>query len=376
MQDYRALVLEYFDHNEFSYPSIHSLCESFNPAENFEKYRYPFTKGLESVAIQHFPMLKSFDQVLQTTFDGELSPIQSDILKTLAYLALCHMKYGASYDQVTANRLYGIIQKLSPALYETLKVDNTTQNEQITFQYNEYFATIHIIFHQTDENALKAALIAINQLLATKEFPKSYQLTFEIESGAEFATLPIDDLPICAPHQLFAEAVKYPALHPLMVEYIQLAQHKWHGYNNPELEDPCAMPSTFAVFALALFDEQYFDITLRYFKNSDDEHQCIQMLFTPVFMEKYGVTKESIRVYIQCILSMQEHEHFPLFAELFSTDEAKVLLENSRQNMREYYFTDEDWEDMSLETDEEINELLAYMWDSVLYTTYNQTEFN
>ena len=376
MKDYDSLIEQYFANNNFNYSTLYSLCESFEPKNTFKDYSYTFTECLESVAVQNFPMLKSLDQAPQTTFDGELSPIQADILKAMTYLALCYMKYGASYDQVTANCLYDIIQKLSPVLYETLKVDNTTKNEQITFQYNEYFATIHIIFHQTDEEALKTALTAINQLLATKEFPKSYQLTFEVESGAEFTMLPIDDLPICAPHQLFAEAVKYPSLHPLMVEYIQLAQQKWHGYNNPELEDPCAMPSTFAVFALALLDEQYFDLTLRYFKNSDDEHQCIQTLFTPVFMEKYGVTKESIRVYIQCILSMQEHEHFPLFAELFSTDEAKALLEDSRQNMREYYFTDEDWEDMDLETDEEINDLLAYMWDSVLYTTYNQTEFN
>ena len=76
MQDYRALVLEYFDHNEFSYSTIQSLCESFNPAENFEKYRYPFTKGLESVAIQHFPMLKSFDQALQTTSNEVFHPFK------------------------------------------------------------------------------------------------------------------------------------------------------------------------------------------------------------------------------------------------------------------------------------------------------------
>lgn len=63
--------------------------------------------------------------------------------------------------------------------------------------------------------------------------------------------LPIPGLPKKGVNQLFACAVQHPNLHPAMERYARLAMREFEWYQNLA-DEACAMPGTFAVFALGL----------------------------------------------------------------------------------------------------------------------------
>jgi hypothetical protein len=199
------------------------------------------------------------------------------------------------------------------------------------------------------------------------DFPKSFSIEF---SALSQSVLPIKGLPECGQHHLFANAVKYPALHPQIVAYINLAKGKWEWYNNLE-EEHCAMPSTFAVFALGLDNEKYFDIVIDYMRTVDDEHQSIQGEFVPVFVEKYGINSESVKVYINCIMSMQELPYNKVYLHQFTDEAGLNLLLDSKTNFAEYYFTEEDMEEME-DSGNDTDEIAGYIWERILYTTFGE----
>lgn len=133
------------------------------------------------------------------------------------------------------------------------------------------------------------------------------------------------------------------------------------------------MPSTFAVFALGLQDEKYFETLIDYYKTVDEEHQSIQAKFTSVFLEKFGVTKKSIRVYINALLSMQEHPHNKAFIAYFSAENSLKLLLDSKENFAAYYFTDQDIKEYS-DSGNDTQEMADYCWGSIMYTTFGQSK--
>ena len=68
--------------------------------------------------------------------------------------------------------------------------------------------------------------------------------------------LPIPGLPKKGVNQLFACAVQHPNLHPAMARYARLAMREFEWYQNLA-DEACAMPGTFAVFALGLEGEPW-----------------------------------------------------------------------------------------------------------------------
>jgi hypothetical protein len=133
------------------------------------------------------------------------------------------------------------------------------------------------------------------------------------------------------------------------------------------------MPSTFAVFALGLQDEKYFDTLIDYYQTVDDEHQSVHAKFTPVFLEKFGVTEKSIKVFINAVLSMQEHPHNKAFVSYFTNEKSLKLLLDSKENFISYYFTEEDLKDYSNSGDSP-QEMADYCWESVMYTIFGQSK--
>ena len=67
--------------------------------------------------------------------------------------------------------------------------------------------------------------------------------------------LPIPGLPKKGVNQLFACAVQHPDLHPAIERYARLAMREYEWYKNLA-DESCAMPGTFAVFALGLEGER------------------------------------------------------------------------------------------------------------------------
>lgn len=144
---------------------------------------------------------------------------------------------------------------------------------------------------------------------------------------------------------------------------------KWAWYTNMKDEN-CAMPSTFAVFALGLESEEYFDLVIKYMQTVDEGHQAIQENFTPAFVERFGINEKSFPVFISCILSMQEHKPFKIFAEQFNNPENLELLLACKNNFLNFIS-----EESKSEWDEEdFNTMPDYIWNYVLYAIWGPEE--
>jgi hypothetical protein len=378
-----VIIKYYFQTRPFSKDLYISFIEKLRKLNGFDSYRYTLGKLTEELIFNEFESVqqgkhKIFIPKTEEKFPkSTLNKDQKELLSFLCYLAVSHIKYGPSYASVTANEYFDIVTELGSDEVEKLKQYGTGnlsrdltnyEDKEVTARANDVFATINLKLKSDNEESYGKALKFINNLLKS-DFPKSYEIAFSSKSKE---LLPVKGFPKCGQNYLFAGAVKYQKLHSEILEYIRLAQHKFEWYNNLEDEN-CAMPSTFAVLALGLQNETYFNTLIKYYKTVDEEHQSLQAKFTVIFLEKFGVTEESIKVYINAILSMQQHPHNKAFISYFTNKESLKLLLDSKENFATYYFTDEDVKEY-LDSGNEIKEMEDYCWESVMYTTFGQTK--
>ena len=117
------------------------------------------------------------------------------------------------------------------------------KTEHFTASANDAFATIRITARDSTEECYAEILDYLCAVLEQEEFPRSYSVEFR---GKEKLYLPIPGLPKKGVNQLFACAVQYPSLHPIMERYARLAMREFEWYQNLA-DEACAMPGTFAV---------------------------------------------------------------------------------------------------------------------------------
>lgn len=318
-----------------------------------------------------------FDKVaIRSAGDEPLKPgtdllaVNPEHLSFVCYVAICLMKYGASFEIVTVNRYFRMVKALGSNEVEELKKYGSKKlpaqltnykDENVSCVANDVFATIKIKVNNECETAYQAIFQFINELLKV-DFPKSYTIEFSAKTKN---VLPVKGLIKTGVHHLFANGAQYPNLHPLIEEYALLAMKKWEWYHNLQDEN-CAMPSTFAVFALGLENEKYFELVKKYMQEVDEGHQSIQEKFTPAFVEKFGITKASLPVFISCILSMQEHKPFKLFAEAFHNVQNLQLLLDCKRNFPDFISksSKEYW------SEEDAREMPAYLWTYIIYSIW------
>lgn len=84
-----------------------------------------------------------------------------------------------------------------------------------------------------------------------------------------------------------------------------MQEDEW--YNNLQ-DGNCAMPGTFAVFALGLSSEKYHQLVCDYLRMCDGEHQSIHGEFVLAYIEKYGFTENRTELYNLCQKNIQ---HLP-----------------------------------------------------------------
>ena len=295
----------------------------------------------------------------------DVAGINPDYVKFMCYVAIGNLKYGPSFAYVKANEYFKRATDLGSDEVEKLKKHGSGtlpkelteyKDDGVSCVANDAFATIKITVKKETAESYRRVLQFLNALLPT-DFPRSYSIEF---SSKEKSYLPIKGLPKKGVHALFANAVRFPELHPLLVEYARLAMKTHEWYNNLNDEE-CAMPGTFAVLALGLESEAYFGLVQQYMQTVDEEHQSIQTKFTPAFVEKFGITEKSLPVFISCILSSQNHKPDKIFAAQFENRKNLELLQAYRQNfVRKRRF--------GAANDSKV--LTDYMWESVLYTTF------
>ncbi len=238
--------------------------------------------------------------------------LPEDFLQFACYIAVAHVKYGANYDQLTANEIFSFVTALGSDLPQKLKKQGSGdlpaeiqeyKDDTVSCKANDVFATIKISLKEETEEAYRKVLDYLCRLLGTG-FPRSYTLDFR---SPEKNWLPIKGLPKKGVHQLFANAVRWPALHKSMERYARLAMAEDEWYNNLE-DEHCAMPGTFAVFALGIEDENFHELVCDYLKMCDGEHQSLQGEFVLAYVQKYGFTEKGLELYELCDENMQ---HLP-----------------------------------------------------------------
>jgi hypothetical protein len=159
--------------------------------------------------------------------------------------------------------------------------------------------------------------------LLETDFPRSYAIDFR---SPDKNFLPIKGLPKTGVHRLFANAAQYTGLHEKIERYAWAAMKEDAWYTNLEDEN-CVMPGTFAVFALGMISETYDALTTAYLNLCDAEHSSIQGKFLPAYIERFGFSERSVKVFLAGADSMQEMPPNKIYSAAVANENSlRVLL--------------------------------------------------
>lgn len=196
------------------------------------------------------------------------------------------------------------------------------RHELVECKANDVFSLFIITIRKEEAGAYERAILFILSLLR-KGFPKSYKIKLK-SSVREY--LPIKGLAKSDTHRLFANALAYSELHPLLEEYAREAMVEFEWYEDTE-DEKSVMPGSYAVFGLGLSSERYFPLVEAYMDLVDDEHQLVHDKFTAVFAETYGITERSIPTLIVCLLRSHDSLNLKIQPELESEDKLLLLMQ-------------------------------------------------
>ena len=303
----------------------------------------------------------------------ELRPedVDEGLLRFACYVAVCHTVYGASYDSLTTEHILGLVSQLRPDMVKQLKTGGSgklppdiqkRKTKHLTASANDAFAAIRITARDSTEECYAEILDYLCAVLEQPEFPRSYSIEFR---GPEKIYLPIPGLPRKGVHQLFACAVRYPRLHVRMEKYARLAMREDEWYQN--LSDAyCAMPGTFAVFALGLEGPNWWPLVCDYLDRCDDEHSSLQEKFLHALFKQYGFTAQSLPVLVHGVRSMQELKPAKEFRTLIANEESLDALLEIKGHL-EYYLPEESGRDKRAP---------ACLWRDVLWAIWGSSSEN
>ncbi|MGG3280465.1 DUF6138 family protein [Paenibacillus solani] len=196
------------------------------------------------------------------------------------------------------------------------------RNELVECKANDVFSLFTIVIHREEAGAYEGAISFILSLLR-KGFPKSYKIKLK-SKVREY--LPIKGLAKSDTHRLFANALAYSELHPLLEEYAREAMVEFEWYEDTE-DEKSVMPGSYAVFGLGLSSESYFPLVEAYMDLVDDEHQLMHDKFTAVFAETYGITERSMPTLIACLLRSHDSLKLKIQPELESEDKLSIFVQ-------------------------------------------------
>ena len=106
-------------------------------------------------------------------------------------------------------------------------------------------------------------------------------------------------------------------------------------YNNIS-DEQCAMPGTFAVFALGLEGLEWQQLVCDYLELCDDEHSSVQEKFLHVFFKKFGFTDQTMPVLISGVQSMQGFKPAKEFRTLIANEESLNALLKIKEHLKDY----------------------------------------
>ncbi|HJK69192.1 MAG TPA: DUF6138 family protein, partial [Methanocorpusculum sp.] len=195
--------------------------------------------------------------------------VPEPLLRFACYVAVSYKVYGMDFQYLDTNYLLGLVEKVRPDMVKKLRENGTgrlpislqkRKTEHFTASANDAFAVIRITAKDNTEECCHEVLDYLCEVLSQEDFPRSYAVEFK---GPEKRYLPITGLPKKGVNQLFACAVQYPGLHPLMERYARLAMRQYEQYTNL-IDEQCALPGSFAVFALGMLGQEWRQLVWDY----------------------------------------------------------------------------------------------------------------
>lgn len=297
--------------------------------------------------------------------------VDEGLLRFACHVAICHTVYGQSFESLTTEHILGLVSQIRPDMVKQLKTAGSgklpkdiqrRKTEHFTASANDAFAIIRITARDSTEECYAEILDYLCAVLSQEEFPRSYSVEFR---GKEKLYLPIPGLPKKGVNQLFACAVQYPSLHPAMERYARLAMREFEWYQNLS-DEACAMPGTFAVFALGLEGERWAPLVTEYLDLCDDEHSSLQGKFLHALIRKFGFQPWTLGVLVRGALSMQWLEPAREFRSLIANGESLDALLAVKRRFSAYLLPEENKDP----------KFRAIAWQSLLWAIWGKNSEN
>ena len=297
--------------------------------------------------------------------------VPEPLLRFACYVAVSYKVYGMDFQYLDANYLFGLVEKVRPDMVKKLREHGTgrlplslqkRKTEHFTASANDAFAAIRITARDSTEECYAEILDYLCAVLEQEGFPRSYSVEFR---GKEKLYLPIPGLPKKGVNQLFACAVQHPNLHPAMERYARLAMREFEWYQNLA-DEACAMPGTFAVFALGLEGEPGAPLVTEYLDLCDDELSSLQEKFLHALIRKFGFQPWTLGVLVRGALSMQWLEPAKEFRSLIANAESLDALLTVKRNFSAYLLPEEN----------EDPKFRAIAWQSLLWAIWGKDSEN
>ena len=337
---------------DFSYENAVSFCDAMRRLVGWQEIRYILEKYIEKQVQERYFLAGERDDGFTVfppcTVLPELRPedVDEGLLRFACYVAVCHTVYGQSFESLTTEHILGLVSQIRPDMVKKLKTNGSgklppniqkRKTKHLTASANDAFATIRITAKDSTEECYDEALGYLCAVLEQEEFPRSYSVEFR---GKEKLYLPIPGLPKKGVNQLFACAVQHPNLHPAIERYARLAMREYEWYQNLA-DEACAMPGSFAVFALGLEGEQWATLVAEYLDLCDDEHSSLQAKFLHALIRKFGFQPWTLGVLVRGTLSMQWLEPAKEFSRLIANAESLDALLAVKHRFSAYLLPEE-----------------------------------
>lgn len=308
--------------------------------------------------------------------------VPEPLLRFACYVAVSYKVYGLDFQYLDTNYLLGLVEKVRPDMVKKQKENGTgklplslqkKKTEHFTASANDAFAVIRITAKDSTEECYGEALNYLCELLSQEDFPRSYAVEFK---GPEKKYLPVTGLPKKGINQLCACAVQYPSLHPLLERYARLAMRQYERYTNLD-DEQCAIPGSFAVFALGMMGQKWRQLVWDYLGLCDDEHSRLQEKFLREYVKQFGFTAGTVPIFVRGVLSMQNMKHSKDYAAWMANAESLDALLEAKAHLSEIvpsgFSTDDDEDDEpTQEMEASHEEVLQYAWETVCYVIWGK----
>ena len=362
---------------DFPYAEAVTFCDALRRLAGWEEIRYQLEQYIEKQVQERCFLVGERDDGFTVFPPCTVLPelraedVDEGLLRFACHVAICHTVYGQSFESLTTEHILGLVSQIRPDMVKELKTNGSgklppniqkRKTKHLTASANDAFATIRITARDCGEGACEEALSYLIEILEQPEFPRSYSIEFR---GPEKIYLPIPGLPKKGVNQLFACAVQYPSLHPAMERYARLAMREFEWYQNLA-DEACAMPGTFAVFALGLEGERWAPLVTEYLDLCDDEHSSLQGKFLHALIRKFGFQPWTLGVLVRGALSMQWLEPAREFRSLIANGESLDTLLAVKRRFSAYLLPEENKDP----------KFRAIAWQSLLWAIWGKNSEN